>query len=99
MDRDTNAERSTPSQSKPHDPKRIYEPLESRELLRGWLLHAHKERDRHNAAARRYARSHISLGVLTVGISAAAGTSVFASLSQASNIEAAAGLAVGFLSV
>jgi hypothetical protein len=94
-----NDDRDRAQGSKQLETKRIYDPPDSHELLRGWLLHAHKERDRHNAAARRYARKHISLGVLTVGISAAAGTSVFASLSQTSGIETPVGIAVGLLSV
>jgi hypothetical protein len=32
--------------SKVTDEKRLFEPGDSRELLRGWLLHAHKGRDK-----------------------------------------------------
>ena len=33
--------------------KPLFEPADTEELLRGWLLHAHKSRDRHDEAARR----------------------------------------------
>ena len=34
-------------------PKKLFEPANREELLRGWLLHAHKGRGRHDFAARR----------------------------------------------
>ena len=58
----------------------IFEPLRSKEALRGWLLHAHKGRDRHDEAARRYDRYRYWLGVPAAVFSAVVGTSVFASL-------------------
>lgn len=68
-----------------NESKRVYEPADVRELLRGWLLHAHKERDRHSLAARRYDRKHVRLGVIAVSLAALVGTSVFASLNDHPN--------------
>ena len=62
--------------------KRIFRPNNLEEMLKGWLLHCHKERDRHNEAARAYDRYHHLLGVSAIILSAFVGTSVFASLSQ-----------------
>jgi hypothetical protein len=61
--------------------KILFEPNNDRELLKGWLIHSHKARDRHDAAARRYARSVIALGIPTLIVSTVVGTSVFAALS------------------
>lgn len=55
-------------------PKRLFKPDEPRKCLEGWLLHAHKERDRHNSAARSYARKHVLLGLAVVILAAVAGT-------------------------
>ena len=61
-------------------PKKLFEPANREELLRGWLLHAHKGRDRHDLAARRNDTYRYWLGVPTIMLSAVVGTSVFASL-------------------
>jgi hypothetical protein len=61
-------------------PKKLFEPANREELLRGWLLHAHKGRDRHDLAARRNDSYRYWLGVPTIILSAVVGTSVFASL-------------------
>src|SRR5690348_17241901 len=64
------------------DTKRLLEPANMQELLRGWLLHAHKGRDRHDVAARRYEGHRTGFGVPTIVLSAVVGTSVFASLGE-----------------
>jgi len=61
-------------------PKKLFEPANREELLRGWLLHAHKGRDRHDLAARQNDTYHYWLGVPTIIFAAAVGTSVFMSL-------------------
>ncbi len=77
--------------------KRLPEPANREELLRFWLIHAHKGRDRHDLAARRYESRRSGLGVPTIVMSAVVGTSVFASLgSQAATW---AQVSVGLLSV
>ena len=60
----------------------ILKPTSQEELLKGWLLHVHKERTRHNQAARRYLFYHRVLGALAAILSAAVGTSIFASVGQ-----------------
>ena len=62
--------------------KLLLEPTNTVELLRGWLLHAHRGRDRHDLAARRYDARRTRLGVPTIVLSAAVGTSVFAALGR-----------------
>ena len=58
----------------------IFEPDEPNELLRGWLLHAHKGRDRHDLAARHYDQRRYLLGGTAAFISGIVGTSTFAAL-------------------
>lgn len=64
------------------DPKLILEPSNTVELLRGWLLHAHKGRDRHDVAARRYEGRRSIFGVPTIALSTIVGTAVFATLEK-----------------
>jgi hypothetical protein len=66
-------------------------------LLRGWLLHAHKGRDRHDLAARRCETLRYAFGVPAIALSAAVGTSVFATLGQ--NPAPFVQITVGLLSV
>jgi len=61
-------------------PKKLFEPANREELLRGWLLHAHKCRDRQELAARRNDTYHYWLGVPTIIFATVVGSSVFASL-------------------
>lgn len=61
-------------------PKKLFEPANREELLRGWLLHAHKCRDRQELAARRSNTYHYWLGVPTIIFATVVGSSVFASL-------------------
>ena len=58
----------------------IFEPDDTNELLRGWLLHAHKGRDRHDLAARRCDRQRYLIGIPATIAAAVVGTSVFAAL-------------------
>src|SRR6516164_4496347 len=60
----------------------IFEPDNPNELLRGWLLHAHKGRDRHDAAARRCGFQRYLLGIPATITSAIVGTSTFAALQR-----------------
>ncbi len=64
------------------DEKRVFTPLGTDELLSGWLIHAHKSRDRHDEAARRYAKGQFALGIPSLIVSTVVGTSVFAALSS-----------------
>jgi hypothetical protein len=61
-------------------PKRLFHPRTHEELLKGWMLHAHKGRDRHDEAARRLDRYHWTLGALSALFSAIVGTTLFAQL-------------------
>jgi hypothetical protein len=61
---------------------KVFEPLEIPELIRGWLLHLHKGRDRQDLAARRYDRIRTWMGALATGFSAVVGTTVFAALEK-----------------
>lgn len=60
----------------------IFEPDTTKELLRGWLLHAHKGRDRHDLAARRCDQHRYVLGIPATIASAIVGTGVFAALQE-----------------
>jgi hypothetical protein len=61
-------------------PTSVFEPDDPNELLRGWLLHAHKGRDRHDLAARRCDQRRYLLGIPATIISGIVGTSTFAAL-------------------
>ncbi|MGH9875843.1 MAG: SLATT domain-containing protein [Pyrinomonadaceae bacterium] len=78
-------------------PKKLFEPANREELLRGWLLHAHKGRDRHDLAARRNDTYRYWLGVPAIILSAVAGTSVFASLQT--QVDSALKIVVGLVSI
>jgi hypothetical protein len=77
--------------------KVLFEPDDPDELLRGWLLHAHKGRDRHDLAARRCDQRRYWLGIPATMASAIVGTSTFTAL-QAS-AEETVKLGVGALAL
>ncbi|MEQ1794453.1 MAG: SLATT domain-containing protein [Nitrospira sp.] len=64
------------------DEKRVFSPIGTDQLLTGWLVHCHKARDRHDEAARRYAKGQFALGIPSLIVSTVVGTSVFAALSS-----------------
>jgi hypothetical protein len=76
-------------------PKMLFEFANREELLRGWLLHAHKCRDRHDLASRRNDTYRYWLGVPAIILAALVGTSVFVSLESTpnNNIKIVLGLA------
>lgn len=61
--------------------KRLFAPTGIEELLNGWMIHAHKCRDRHDEAARLYAKGQYALGIPSLIVSTIVGTSVFTALS------------------
>jgi hypothetical protein len=63
-------------------PAIVFEPDDPNELLRGWLLHAHKGRDRHDLAARSCDHRRYLLGIPATIISAIVGTTTFAALQK-----------------
>jgi len=63
---------------------KIFEPNDPNHLLRGWLLHAHKGRDRHDLAARQCDQRRYWLGIPAATISAIVGTATFAALQVSS---------------
>ncbi len=63
-------------------PRKIFEPSHIDEVFLGWLLHAHKGRQRHDIAARRYDRFRLWLGAPAATFSAIVGTSVFAAMDK-----------------
>jgi hypothetical protein len=69
--------------SRESDVKRIFEPDDTEQLLRGWLLHAHKGRERHDLAARRCDSLRLWVGGSAAALSAVVSTSVFAALEAA----------------
>jgi hypothetical protein len=77
--------------------KKVLEPADPAQRLRGWLLHAHKCRDRHDEAAKSYDSMRYRLGVPTIICSTVAGASAFASLSAALGIAGA--IAAGIVSL
>jgi uncharacterized membrane protein YfcA len=64
------------------DGKKLFEPQSPLELLRGWLIHAHKGRDRHDLGARVYERARYAFGVPTLVVSTIVGTAVFSALAS-----------------
>jgi len=57
---------------------RLFDPVETAELLRGWQLHVARRRTIHEAAARRLQRGSVWLAVPTTILAAVAGTAAFA---------------------
>ncbi|HEV8323604.1 MAG TPA: SLATT domain-containing protein [Myxococcota bacterium] len=78
------------------DPKKLFQPEAAKELVLGWLIHAHKGRDRHDTAARRFEGRRYVFGVPTILLSAVVGTSVFSSMEKSGLIPV---VVVGLLSV
>src|SRR5438093_3695223 len=62
--------------------QKLFDPESLPELLLGWLVHAHKGRDRHDLAARIYERGRYLLGIPTLVASTIVGTAVFQALSS-----------------
>lgn len=62
--------------------KKIFEPESAEELLRGWLLHSHKGRQRHDRAARRLDTARVGLGAAATAFAVVVSTSVFADLGK-----------------
>ncbi len=60
----------------------LFEPDDPNELLRGWLLHAHKGRDRHDLAARRCDQRRYLIGIPATIVAAIVGTSTFAAFQE-----------------
>jgi len=79
------------------DTRLLFDPGSQPELLRGWLIHAHKGRDRHDAAARIYERLKYIVGIPALIVSTVVGTSVFSALAAQS--KSPVSLWVGLLSV
>jgi len=61
-------------------PYPVFNPKSVNELFRGWLIHVHKCRDRHDLAARRCDTLRYVVGVPTITLTAIVGTSVFSTL-------------------
>ena len=64
------------------EPIKIFEPDSPEELLRGWLRHSHKGRQRHDMAAQQLDRVRIFLGATATAFAVVVGTSVFAALEK-----------------
>ena len=77
--------------------KTVLEPRDSEELLRGWLLHVHKERDRHEASARFCESRRYLFGGAAVVLSAVSGSTVFATIGD--SLDARAVIGVGAISI
>jgi hypothetical protein len=65
--------------------KKIFEPDSTEELLRGWLQHSHKGRQRHDRAARRLDRERFWLGSIATVFAVGVSTSVFFALEKDSS--------------
>ena len=76
---------------------RLFDPVETAELLRGWQLHVARRRTIHEAAARRLQRASTWLAVPTTILAAVAGTAAFAAArsDSATDTLGVVGLAVG----
>jgi hypothetical protein len=75
----------------------IFEPDNPNELLRGWLLHAHKGRDRHDLAARRSDHQRYLIGIPATITAAIVGTSTFAALQK--NVDPTFQIVIGGLAI
>lgn len=64
------------------DEKRIFSPGGVDEMLNGWLIHAHKCRDRHDDASRLYAKGIYGLGIPALVVSTIVGSSVVSALAS-----------------
>jgi hypothetical protein len=62
--------------------KKIFEPDSTEELLRGWLFHSHKGRQRHDRAARVLDGQRIWLGAIATIFAGVVSASVFADLGK-----------------
>jgi hypothetical protein len=78
-------------------PATVFEPDDSNELLRGWLLHAHKGRDRQDLAARRCDQRRYLIGIPATIIAAIVGTATFAALQKSP--DRSVQLTVGMLAI
>ena len=63
-----------------HPKTRIFLPCSDTEQIKGWLLHCHKSRDRHDMTARWLDRRHWTMTKLSAGFAALAGIAVAANL-------------------
>ncbi len=63
--------------------EKLFEPENIGELLKGWQIHANKERKKHEGAARRLESQYRLIGFASVTLSAVIGASLFASLEAA----------------
>ena len=79
------------------DTRLLFEPQSTLELVRGWLLHAHKGRDRHDTAGRKYEQKKYLIGIPALVVATIVGTSVFSALG--SDDRSPVSLWVGLLSV
>ena len=68
------------------DAQKIPKPDSMDETLRFWLLHAHKGRQRHDFAARRYESYRLSLGIAATFLSTLAGASVLSNLAEQTSV-------------
>ena len=78
-------------------PEKVFQPANPEELLRGWLLHAHKGRDRHDLAARQNDTYRYWLGVPAITFATIVGTSVFATLEN--QVDLWIKIAMGLISI
>lgn len=60
--------------------EKIFAPEESRELIRGWLIHARKSWKKHEEAARQLEAQYRYVGIASLILSAVVGASIFSSL-------------------
>jgi len=63
-------------------PRKVFEPADQEETLKGWLFHSHKSRQRHDWAARRFERQRLWIGGLAATLAAVVGASVFVALQK-----------------
>lgn len=79
------------------EPKKVFDPENPQELVKGWALHAAKARRKHEKAARRLDRQRYLIGGASVVLSAIVGASVIASMEA--EFGARVTIAVGLLSI
>jgi len=84
------------------DAKKVFAPEDLKELLYGWLLHAHKGRARHDLAARRCNNLRYLVGGASTAATAIVGTSVFATLQtsvEKAPTDSRLGIVVAFVAI
>ena len=68
------------------EPVELFEPENRESLLEGWLIHARKEREKHQECARKYQRWHLMVSLPAAALSTIAALPMVASLGEGTGV-------------